>query len=170
MLAADYFQSYSVVGLLAVVGVLFVAVAFGAGRLLRPVVPTPEKLLTYECGVDPVGEGWAHTQVRYYVYAFLYVIFAVDSIFLFPWATVFAAARLRRDDARGDVHLPRLPGRGPALRMEEGRPDMDVTQPRPAEPRCRAEPVLLPEPKRLGALARLAPEPMKVVLNWGRRY
>ncbi|MEV7997128.1 NADH-quinone oxidoreductase subunit B family protein [Streptomyces sp. NPDC086077] len=33
-----------------------------------------------------------------------------------------------------------------------------------------AEPVLLPEPKRLGALARLAPEPMKVVLNWGRRY
>ncbi len=90
-LASDYFHSYSVVGLLAVVGVLFVAVAFGAGRLLRPVVPTPEKLLTYECGVDPVGEGWAHTQVRYYVYAFLYVIFAVDSIFLFPWATVFAA-------------------------------------------------------------------------------
>nr|WP_202438029.1 NADH-quinone oxidoreductase subunit A [Streptomyces sp. SID5910] len=77
--------------MLGVVGVLFVAVAFGAGRLLRPVVPTPEKLLTYECGVDPVGEGWAHTQVRYYVYAFLYVIFAVDSIFLFPWATVFAA-------------------------------------------------------------------------------
>lgn len=91
VLASDYFHSYSVVGLLAVVGVLFVAVAFGAGRLLRPVVPTPEKLLTYECGVDPVGEGWAHTQVRYYVYAFLYVIFAVDSIFLFPWATVFAA-------------------------------------------------------------------------------
>lgn len=90
VVAADYFRSYSVVGLLAVVGVLFVAVAFGAGRLLRPVVPTPEKLLTYECGVDPVGEGWAHTQVRYYVYAFLYVVFAVDSIFLFPWATVFA--------------------------------------------------------------------------------
>ena len=67
--AADYFQSYSVVGLLAAVGVLFVAVAFGAGRLLRPEVPTREKLLTYECGVDPVGEGWAHTQVRYYVYA-----------------------------------------------------------------------------------------------------
>lgn len=41
VVAAGYFQSYSVVGLLAVVGVLFVAVAFGAGRLLRPVVPTP---------------------------------------------------------------------------------------------------------------------------------
>ncbi|MDT0267622.1 NADH-quinone oxidoreductase subunit A [Streptomyces sp. DSM 44915] len=87
----DYFHGYSVVGLVAVVGVLFTAVAFVGGRLLRPEVPTPEKLLPYECGVDPVGEGWAHTQVRYYVYAFLYVIFAVDSVFLFPWATVFAA-------------------------------------------------------------------------------
>ncbi|WP_307815365.1 NADH-quinone oxidoreductase subunit A [Streptomyces sp. 7-21] len=86
----DYFHGYAVVGLVAVVGVLFVLVAFTAGRLLRPVAPTPEKLLAYECGVDPVGEGWAHTQVRYYLYAFLYVIFAVDAIFLFPWATVFA--------------------------------------------------------------------------------
>lgn len=90
-LAADYFDGYSVVGLILVLGVLFVAVAFAAGWLLRPAVPTPEKLLTYECGVDPVGEGWAHTQIRYYLYAFLYVIFAVDAIFLFPWATVFAA-------------------------------------------------------------------------------
>ncbi len=87
----DYFHGYAVVGLVAVVGVLFVTVAFGAAALLRPSVPTEEKLLTYECGVDPVGEGWAHTQVRYYVYAFLYVIFAVDSVFLFPWATVFDA-------------------------------------------------------------------------------
>nr|WP_206442258.1 NADH-quinone oxidoreductase subunit A [Streptomyces boncukensis] len=78
--------------MVAVLGALFVTVAFAAGRLLRPVVPTREKMLTYECGVDPVGEGWAHTQVRYYVYAFLYVIFAVDSVFLFPWATVFDAA------------------------------------------------------------------------------
>jgi NADH-quinone oxidoreductase subunit A len=68
-----------------------VTVSFAANRLLAPSRPGREKLLTYECGVDPVGEGWAHTQVRYYVYAFLYVIFAVDAIYLFPWATVFAA-------------------------------------------------------------------------------
>lgn len=87
-----YFDAYAAVGLLAVVGVLFVAVSFTANRLLRPAVWSPEKLLTYECGVDPVGEDWAHTQVRYYLYAFLYVIFAVDAIYLFPWATVFASA------------------------------------------------------------------------------
>ena len=75
----------------ALLGVLFVAASFTANRLLAPARPTAEKLLTYECGVDPVGEGWAHTQVRYYIYAFLYVVFAVDAVFLFPWATVFAS-------------------------------------------------------------------------------
>jgi len=91
MSGTTYYSAYSIVGILAVVGVLFVTVSFTANRIMAPAHPTPEKLLTYECGVDPVGEGWAHTHVRYYVYAFLYVIFAVDAVYLFPWATVFAA-------------------------------------------------------------------------------
>jgi NADH-quinone oxidoreductase subunit A len=86
-----YFGAYSVVGVVLLVGVGFVSVAFAANRLLRPDSPTAEKLLTYECGVDPVGEGWAHTHIRYYVYAYLYVVFAVDAVYLFPWATIFAA-------------------------------------------------------------------------------
>ena len=86
-----YYSAYSIVGMLVLVGIAFVTTAFTANRMLAPARPTAEKLLTYECGVDPVGEGWAHTQVRYYIYAFLYVIFAVDSVYLFPWATVFAA-------------------------------------------------------------------------------
>jgi NADH-quinone oxidoreductase subunit A len=85
-----YFGGYALVALLGLVGVGFVVVGLGANRLLRPWHRTPEKLLTYESGVDPVGEGWAQTQVRYYIYAFLYVVFAVDAVFLFPWATVFA--------------------------------------------------------------------------------
>jgi NADH-quinone oxidoreductase subunit A len=86
-----YFGGYGLVALLALVGVGFVVTGLAANRLLRPEYPTLEKLITYESGVDPVGEGWAQTQVRYYVFAFLYVIFAVDAVFLFPWATVFAA-------------------------------------------------------------------------------
>jgi NADH-quinone oxidoreductase subunit A len=87
----DYFGAWGVVGLLAAVAGAFVAVTFVANRLLRPDRPTREKLLTYECGVDPVGAGWAQVHVRYYVYAYLYVVFALDAVFLFPWATVFAA-------------------------------------------------------------------------------
>ncbi|RJL33055.1 NADH-quinone oxidoreductase subunit A [Bailinhaonella thermotolerans] len=86
-----YFGSYAVVGALLLIGVGIFAGAMTANRLLRPHRPTPEKLLTYECGVDPVGEGWAQSHVRYYVFAYLYVVFAVDAVFLFPWATVFAA-------------------------------------------------------------------------------
>jgi NADH-quinone oxidoreductase subunit A len=86
-----YFASYALVGLLLLAGVGFVAGGLGANRLLRPHRPTAEKLLTYECGVDPVGGGWAQSYVRYYVFTYLYVVFAVDAVFLFPWATVFAA-------------------------------------------------------------------------------
>ncbi|MGH3521931.1 MAG: NADH-quinone oxidoreductase subunit A [Mycobacterium sp.] len=88
---SGYFGSYVMVGLVAALGVGFVVAALSANRLLRPVAPTSEKLLTYECGVDPVGEGWAQSYVRYFVFAYLYVVFAVDAVFLFPWATVFAA-------------------------------------------------------------------------------
>jgi NADH-quinone oxidoreductase subunit A len=86
---AELYASYLPLLVVGLVGVLLVVAMFGANALLRPTAPTREKLLTYECGVDPVGEGWAQTHVRYYVYAYLYVVFAVDAVFLFPWATVF---------------------------------------------------------------------------------
>lgn len=86
-----YFGSYAVVAALFVIGGGIVAGALVANRMLRPHRPTAEKLTTYECGVDPVGEGWAQSYVRYYVFGYLYVVFAVDAVFLFPWATVFAA-------------------------------------------------------------------------------
>ncbi len=91
MLSTSYFQSYGVVLAVAVAGAGLVAVAFGAAKLIAPRRPLPEKLTTYECGIDPVGEGWSQSQVRYYVYGFLFVIFDVESVFLFPWARVFVS-------------------------------------------------------------------------------
>ncbi len=88
-MAADV-PSWAVVAAVTTGGVLFFITAMGANRLLRPRVPTAQKRTTYESGVDPVGEGWAQTQVRYYLYAFLYVVFAVDAVYLFPWAVVLA--------------------------------------------------------------------------------
>ncbi len=87
----SYLGGYAVVAAVALVGVLFVSTAFIANRLLRPTVRTAQKGKTYECGLDPVGEGWAQSHIRYYVFAYLYVIFAVDAVYLFPWATVFNA-------------------------------------------------------------------------------
>jgi NADH-quinone oxidoreductase subunit A len=85
----QYYWQYGTLGALSLLGVGFVAFAFGANRAMRPRRPRPEKYTTYECGVDPVGEGWSQTQIRYYIFAFLFVIFDVESVFLFPFATVF---------------------------------------------------------------------------------
>src|SRR5947208_4966242 len=87
--AESYFQSYGIVLAIAIGGVLLVTVALVAGRVVAPRRPIAAKLTTYECGIDPVGEGWSQTQVRYFLYAFLFVIFDVESVFLFPWAVVF---------------------------------------------------------------------------------
>ena len=83
-----YYGAYVVIGLVALLGVAVFVTALVANRLLRPVRPTTAKLTTYECGVDPVGEGWAQTQVRYFVYVFFYVVFAVEAVFVYPWAVV----------------------------------------------------------------------------------
>ena len=87
---SSYYWQYALVGVLGAVGVAFVSAAFLANRVIRPRKPKAEKYTTYECGMDPVGEGWSQTQIRYYIFAFLFVIFDVESVFLFPWALVFA--------------------------------------------------------------------------------
>lgn len=86
-----YLGSYATLGLLLLASVLFFVTAFSANRVLRPARPADPygKRTAYECGIDPVGGDWAQMQIRYYVYAYLYVLFAVESVFLFPWAVVF---------------------------------------------------------------------------------
>lgn len=89
-------SGYVVVGAVVLSGILLVMAAALARRLLAPRAATPAKRTTYESGVDPVGADWAQTNVRYFVYAFLYVIFAVDAVYLFPWATVIRDAELAK--------------------------------------------------------------------------
>ncbi|MHB8513354.1 MAG: NADH-quinone oxidoreductase subunit A [Actinomycetota bacterium] len=85
----SYYWQYGTIAVLAVACIGFVSVAFGLNRLMRPRKPRADKYTTYECGMDPIGEGWSQTQIRYYIFAFLFVIFDVESVFLFPWAVVF---------------------------------------------------------------------------------
>ena len=84
-------DGWGTVGLVLLVGIAFIVFGLSANRLLRPRRATGNALASYECGIDPIGEGWAQTHIRYYVYAFLYVVFAVEAVYLFPWATIFAA-------------------------------------------------------------------------------
>jgi NADH-quinone oxidoreductase subunit A len=91
-MANDYYAAYGTVLALIVAGIGVVALAFTLNRLIRPRKPTTAKRSTYECGLDPVGQGWSQTHIRYYLFAFMFVVFDVETLFLFPWAVTLGAA------------------------------------------------------------------------------
>lgn len=84
----SFFEQYGTFAVLVIVGAVLYAVIMLVSRLIRPTVPSPLKLTTYECGVEAEGSGWTQMNIRYYVFAFLFVIFDVEVIFLFPWAVI----------------------------------------------------------------------------------
>lgn len=82
-------EQYTDIAVFFAVGSLFVAITMLAGRIFRPHNPYPEKLTTYECGEIPVGGGQVKFNIRYYVFALIFVVFDVETLFLYPWAVVF---------------------------------------------------------------------------------
>ena len=84
---SDFVRQYLTVAIFMGLGLGLSAALLGLGKLVRPTRPQPEKYITYESGVDPVGTGWSQSQVRYYIFALLFVIFDVEAVFIFPWAT-----------------------------------------------------------------------------------
>ena len=75
---------------------LFVVIAFAfpivtllVAKLVRPHTGGAGKLTPYECGVDPDSSARNRYAIRYYVVAILFVIFDVETVFLFPWAIIY---------------------------------------------------------------------------------
>jgi len=71
-------------------GALFIIVTLFVSKLIRPDRPGKEKLTPYESGEEPVGPAWTQFNIRFYIVALIFLLFEVEIIFLFPWATVFA--------------------------------------------------------------------------------
>ena len=90
MILAAELSEYLPVVLLAVLGLLFAVLSLTVSSFLRPNRPTPAKLAPYECGIEPErlpkGERFS---VSFYVVAMLFIIFDIETIFLFPWAVGF---------------------------------------------------------------------------------
>jgi NAD(P)H-quinone oxidoreductase subunit 3 len=70
---------------------LLVAVGLFLGGVLAPRLASATKSIIFECGILPEGEGWSQTNIRFYIFAILFVIFDVEVVFLVPWAVVFRA-------------------------------------------------------------------------------
>ena len=75
--------------LFLVVGAIFPLLPLIIGRFLRPVHPTASKDAIYECGEETIGTSYIRFDLRFYVVALLFIIFDVEILFFFPWATVF---------------------------------------------------------------------------------
>lgn len=71
------------------VGLLAIGLMFGAAMFLSSRRHSARKLTPYECGIEPMPYTWSQINVRYYIFAILFLIFDVEAVFLFPWAVIF---------------------------------------------------------------------------------
>jgi NADH-quinone oxidoreductase subunit A len=81
-----FLRDYLTIVWFGLAAILLAGLLLGVAAVVRPYRPSKAKLTAYESGVDPVGQGWSQSQVRYYVFALLFVIFDVEAVFIFPWA------------------------------------------------------------------------------------
>ena len=87
--SSSFLASYSSVLAFLVVAVGFVVVNLIVWKVLRPERFSEEKLTTYECGENPQGSAWIQFNIRFYVFALIFIVFDVEAAFLLPWAVVF---------------------------------------------------------------------------------
>jgi NADH-quinone oxidoreductase subunit A len=90
----DVLTDYIPVFLFIGVAFLFPIVTLFVAKLVRPATGGADKLSPYECGVDPESDARQRYAIRYYVVAILFVIFDVETIFLFPWAIIYGKLAL----------------------------------------------------------------------------
>ena len=74
------------VGLFFIVGLIIPVGAIGVAWILGPKKANPIKQSSYECGIEPIGEGWIQFKAQYYIFALVFLVFDVETVFLFPWA------------------------------------------------------------------------------------
>jgi NADH-quinone oxidoreductase subunit A len=72
-----------------VVAIAFPVVVLLLAYLIRPKKPTKVKQSIYECGLETIGETWVQFKAQYYIYALVFVVFDVETVFLYPWAVAY---------------------------------------------------------------------------------
>ncbi len=87
-------QPWAFIGLFLPLALVLAASPLVIARLLAPHQPNPEKLSTYECGIETVGETWIQVKIQYYIFALIFVVFDVEAVFLFPWAVAYRQLQL----------------------------------------------------------------------------
>nr|AEJ10296.1 NADH-plastoquinone oxidoreductase subunit 3 [Mayaca fluviatilis] len=82
-------HEYDIFWALLIISSIIPMLAFFMSGVLAPVKQGPEKLSSYESGIEPMGDAWLQFRIRYYMFALVFVIFDVETVFLYPWAMSF---------------------------------------------------------------------------------
>ena len=82
--------NYIFVGLLLLVAIVFGLAPIAIERIVAPRKRSLSKGDTYECGVKTYGETWVRFRIQYYIYAIMFVVFDIETVFLYPWAVSYA--------------------------------------------------------------------------------
>ena len=77
------------IGVFLVLAPVFAGLALVIPKLIAPRKPNSIKLEAYECGIETVGNTWVQFRVQYYIFALIFLIFDIETVFLFPWAVAF---------------------------------------------------------------------------------
>lgn len=100
MAEANSITEFGKVLIFLITGLLTVGFAFSVNKFIAPHKPNPEKNSSYECGEEATGNSWFQFNSRFYVIALIFLLFDVEMIFVFPWATVFSDKELIELDYR----------------------------------------------------------------------
>ena len=87
--SSDFMAAHSAILVFLAVVIGFLAVNLVLWWVIRPHRFSAEKLTTYECGENPQGSAWIQFNIRFYVFALIFIVFDVEAAFLLPWAVVF---------------------------------------------------------------------------------
>ena len=87
--SSSFLSAHAAILAFIAVAVAFLAVNLLFWKVLRPSRFSEEKLTTYECGENPTGSAWIQFNIRFYVFALIFIVFDVEAVFLLPWAVVF---------------------------------------------------------------------------------
>jgi NADH-quinone oxidoreductase subunit A len=82
-------DNWGFVAVFSVIALSVPLIGLVAATIMRPSRPGPIKNATYECGMETIGETWVQYKVQYYLFAIIFVLFDVETIFLYPWAVAY---------------------------------------------------------------------------------
>ena len=85
----SYLYHYLFIGIFLIVAILFPILPIVLAHFVAPKKPSKIKNATFECGLESEGDSWIQFRIQYYLYALIFVIFDIETVFIYPWAVAF---------------------------------------------------------------------------------